>query len=69
MVLKIFTKVCYVHLVSLQTLKMLPLLGYIWQLWLKSIEISDVSTNLMGVSTNLFKRLVDTIWKGLLRDV
>ena len=28
-----------------------------------------VSTNLMVVSTNLFRRLVDTIRKGLLRDV
>ena len=48
---------------------MLPLQGYIWQLWLKSIEILHVSTNLMVVATNLFERLVDTIWKGLLRDV
>ena len=48
---------------------MLPLQGYIRQLWLKSIEILYVSTNLMVESTNLFERLVDTIWKGLFRDV
>ena len=48
---------------------MLPLKGYTWQLWLKSIEILNVLTNLMIVSTNLFQRLVDTIWKDLLRDV